>query len=94
VLVARFIISEAALAKLARRGITPRNLRQLPGNGVVGTRNPRGRMPGSRLLIGATDGGRLLTVVVEPDPTDDAVWHVRTAWDASPPERAIYHRGG
>jgi hypothetical protein len=92
--VAQLIFNDTAVQKLGRRGIEPAEIAQLPANRVVGARNPHPRGAGSRLMIGRTDGGRLLTVAVEPDPLDDAVWHVRTAWDASPRERVTYHRAG
>ncbi len=91
-LVARLLFNDVALAKLARRGIAMSEVAQLPRNGTLVTRNAHPRVPGSRLLIGPTDGGRMLTVVIEPDRADDATWHVRTAWDASARERSAYHR--
>jgi hypothetical protein len=44
-------------------------------------------VPGSRLLIGETDGGRLLCIVIQPDLNDDAAWHVMTGWDANAAQR-------
>lgn len=85
-------VSEAAAAKLARRGITAYDVEQLPKNGALSKRNPRPRMSGSRFLIGPTQGGRILTVVVEPEPVDKGAWHVRTAWDSSVAEQMFYHR--
>jgi len=40
------------------------------------------------LLIGSTDGGRLLTLVIEPtmDPT---TWLIVTGWSATDAERRI-----
>jgi len=52
--------------------------------------NPRG--PGSKggrsMLIGETDGGRVLTLVVErtPDPNS---YEIVTGWTASPRERKV-----
>lgn len=34
-------------------------------------------------MIGPTHGGRILTVVLNPEPLDAGAWHVRTAWAAS-----------
>jgi hypothetical protein len=34
-------------------------------------------------MIGPTHGGRILTVVLNPEPLDAGAWRVRTAWDAS-----------
>lgn len=90
--VARMLFSERAIAKLVRRGIDPKVIQQLPGNGILGMPNPRPRVPESRLLIGPTNGGRMLTVVVDSEPADDAIWHVRTAWDSSAAEQMFYYR--
>jgi hypothetical protein len=92
VLVVKLLIGPWAATKLARRGIDPKEVEQLPANGARGARNPRPRRPGSRFLIGPTNGGRMLTVVVEPEPADDGVWHVRTAWDSSVAEQMFYYR--
>ena len=75
---------------------TPNELRQLLANVHVTTDNPGGPNPASGadryLLIGRTDGGRILTVVIEAtlDPT---TWLPVTAWDADPAERRILERG-
>lgn len=37
-------------------------------------RNPRPRVDGAVLMIGPTHGGRVLTVVLDPDPLDDDTW--------------------
>jgi len=42
-------------------------------------------------MIGPTHG-RVLTVVLNPDPVDDGAWHVRTAWQASPAQINRYRR--
>ena len=86
------VLSSRGAAKLGRRGIAPREVIQLQANGAVTKRNPRPRAPGSRLLIGPTDGGRLLTVVVERDQTDEAIWHIRTGWESSRAEQMFYYR--
>jgi len=43
-------------------------------------------------MIGPTHGGRMLTVVLNPDPADDGAWHVRTAWQASDAQVGRYRR--
>lgn len=55
-------------------------------------RNPRPQAEGSVLLIGPTNGGRVLTVVLNPDRLDESAWHVRTAWPASDAQTRRYHR--
>lgn len=53
-------------------------------------RNPRaGGSPGRRrLLIGATDGGRVLTLVIA-QTMEPTTWLVVTGWSSTPVERAI-----
>jgi hypothetical protein len=41
-----------------------------------------------RLLIGRTDGGRTLTLVIE-QTLDPTTWLIVTGWDSSPRERKL-----
>jgi hypothetical protein len=43
-------------------------------------------------MIGPTHGGRILTVVLNPEPADPGAWHVRTAWEASTAQIRRYRR--
>ncbi len=43
-------------------------------------------------MIGPTHGGRLLTVVLNPEPLDAGAWHVRTAWMSSAAQANRYRR--
>ncbi|MEA2495589.1 MAG: hypothetical protein QOJ29_3500 [Thermoleophilaceae bacterium] len=43
-------------------------------------------------MIGPTHGGRILRVVLNPEPLDSSAWHVRTAWDASAAQISRYRR--
>ena len=83
------VFNELALAKLARRGIAPEELRQALDNGALLTRNPHARVPGSRLLIGPSDGSRMVTAVVQPDGLHASLLHVMTGWPSS--RREIVH---
>lgn len=69
---------------------TPNEIRQLLANEHIAAENPAGphRRAPRHLLIGRTDGGRYLTVVIEAtlDPT---TWLPVTAWDSTDSERAI-----
>jgi hypothetical protein len=86
------LIARPGLLKLAARGITEDEAKQL-------LRNPRAMLRkrarpearGRRLLVGRTDGGRILTLVLERtiDPT---TWLVVTGWDSSRAERTIFWR--
>jgi hypothetical protein len=82
--------SDVARMKLGARGISVAEARQLLRNQNELVRNPRGRgRKDSRfLLVGLTDGGRALTLVVErtPDPNS---WEIVTGWTASPHERKV-----
>jgi len=85
-------VTVAAIEKLAARGITVQETEQLIDNRYVILRNT-GRRRGSRrtlesrrILIGHTNGGRTLTLIVERamDPT---TWLIVTGWTATSDER-------
>jgi hypothetical protein len=86
----QLLATDVALDKLGQRGISAMEAEQLPRNRHVTARNPRGHAdPGERLLlIGYTDGGRLLTIVIErtADPT---TWLIVTGWSSTEAERKI-----
>ncbi|MBS1890526.1 MAG: hypothetical protein JST59_04485, partial [Actinobacteria bacterium] len=79
-----------ARVKLGARGISTADVEQIPRNRHAIVRNPRGGgQEGERLLlIGHTDGGRALTLVIERtlDPTS---WLIVTGWTATERERRI-----
>lgn len=91
-LIAVLLFSETTIAKLAAHGVTPEEVRQLTEGDRIVIRNPRPRVEGSILMIGPTRGGRVLTVVLNPEPADEGSWHVRTAWDASTAQLRRYRR--
>jgi hypothetical protein len=63
----------------ARRPIvTASEAQQVWDNGFLPRRNVRGD-PGTRLLIGSTDGGRRVTLVARH--LGDGKWFTYTAWD-------------
>jgi len=70
VLIAVLLFSEFTIAKLAAHAIGPEEVRQVSDGDRVVIANPRPRVDGSVLMIGATHGGRVLTVVLNPEPTD------------------------
>jgi hypothetical protein len=84
------VITEVGLAKLARRQISASEAAQIVRNRHAIVRNPRaGGDPGRRrLLIGTTDGGRVLTFVVE-QTMEPTTWLIVTGWSATPVERRI-----
>lgn len=77
--------------KCAAHGTTMAEVEQVARNGPVLVANPRPRVEGSRLMIGPTDGGRLVTVVIDPT-LDLTTWEVRTAWPATDAQTAHYRR--
>ena len=80
------LATAAAIEKLGKRGISDREVEQLPRNRHVIGRNPRGG--DRRLMVGRTDGGRALTLAIEAtlEPT---TWLVITGWEATDRERKM-----
>jgi uncharacterized DUF497 family protein len=74
--------TDAACVKLGARGITVGEANQLLFNGYEVKRNPgdRSRAEKRFRLIGRTDGGRPLTVVVE-ETIDPTTWLIVTGWE-------------
>jgi uncharacterized DUF497 family protein len=87
--IAELLVTEAAIDKLGARGITTHDARQVPRNAHVVVRNPHKAAAGKRrLLIGRTDGGRILTLVIERT-VDTTTWLIVTGWDSSSRERKL-----
>jgi uncharacterized DUF497 family protein len=92
--ISELVATEVALEKLGARGISFTEVQQLVDNRYAVMRRGRrarrgiGSIPARRLLVGRTNGGRFLTLVVERtlEPT---TWLVITGWDATAPERRI-----
>jgi hypothetical protein len=83
------LVTEAAVEKLGARGISDNEAEQLLRNAHVTVHNPgAGGDTKRRFLIGRTDGGRVLTLVVEAtlEPTS---WVVVTGWTAATDERKM-----
>ena len=78
------VATEVALAKLGVRNISADEVGQLPRNRYAILRNPHGGgEPGTRrFLIGRTDGGRVLTLVIE-QTIDPTTWLIVTGWSAT-----------
>lgn len=91
-LIAVLLFSETTVAKLAGHAITPEEVRQVSDGDRIVIANPRPRVAGSVLMMGPTHGGRILTVVLNPEPLDTSAWHVRTAWESSPAQINRYRR--
>jgi hypothetical protein len=88
-LINELLVTEAAIDKLGARGIATHDARQIPRNSHVLVRNPRSASGGRRrLLVGRTDGGRVLTLVIE-QTIDPTTWLIVTGWDSSLRERTL-----
>lgn len=89
-IVHELLATEVAIDKLARRVISADEAGQLPRNRHVIVRNPSDRAePGKRrLLVGRTDGGRPLTLVIE-QTVDPTTWLIVTGWSATAAERNL-----
>lgn len=88
------LITEVAAEKLGARGIDAEETQQLIDNRYVilrkrgrARRSPENQSP-RRLIVGRTNGGRVLTLVVERtiEPT---TWLIVTGWSASVGERKM-----
>jgi uncharacterized DUF497 family protein len=84
------VLDEHNLAEIARHGVSAAEVVQVIANRHITGPNRRGA-PGSILLIGETDGGRLMTVPLTPteDPT---TWRPATAFEASRHQRTLFRR--
>ena len=72
---------------IARHGVDPDEIEQISGNDYVTARNKHD--PENRVrMIGQTNGGRTLTVVLEAT-RDDVIWRPVTAWDSTSEERGL-----
>jgi uncharacterized DUF497 family protein len=87
------LVTTAAADKLGARGISIEEAQQLVDSRYVivpnpGRRRRRRRELARRLLIGRTDGGRILTIVVERT-TEPTTWLTVTGWPATERERKL-----
>jgi uncharacterized DUF497 family protein len=84
---------EAAIDKLGARGISISEAEQMIWNRHVVIRNRRGSAARPqrnirRLLIGRSDSGRFLTLVIEVT-VEPTTWLLITGWESTPAERMI-----
>ena len=89
----QLLATEAALDKLGARGISVAEAEQTIWNLHVIVRNRRGsperRQPDTRrLVIGRSDGNRVLTLVIE-ETVEPTTWLLITGWDSTPAERKM-----
>lgn len=86
----QLLATDVELDKLGARGISGAEVEPLPRNRHVTVRNPhRGGDGGTRrLLIGRTNGGRVLTVVIQ-STVDPTIWLIVTGWSSTEAERMV-----
>lgn len=83
------LFTDAAIEKLGARNISDKEAKQLLRNANVTVHNPGPGGDAKRwLLIGRTDGGRVLTLVVE-ETIEPTSWMIITGWTAAIDERRM-----
>lgn len=88
--VAALVLDEHNVAEMGAHAVSPEEIEQVISNRHVTVANPRGG-PGGVLLIGRTDGGRVLTVPLAPTG-DPGTWRPATAFDASRHQRTVFRQ--
>jgi len=84
-------ISRRALRKIIARGIGEAEPFEVWFNRHVILRNRRNRAASHR-MVGKTDGGRMLTLLMT-QTEDVGVWVAVNAWPASKAEKTMYGKG-
>lgn len=88
-MIRELLVTDAAAEKLGRRSVSDAEVEQLLRNANVTVRNPSaGGDVERRPLIGRTNGGRVLTLVIERT-VEPSAWLVVTGWTATAPERRM-----
>lgn len=95
-IVNQLLATEVALDKIGARGIAIAETEQAIWNRHVVIRNRRGRAErrqreARRLLIGRSDAGRLLTLVIE-ETIEPTTWLLITGWESTRAERMILEK--
>lgn len=76
------------MTKLEKRGISTAEVGELPWNRYRVVANPYGADPDRRVLVGRTNAGRVLTVVIAPT-NEPTTWLVITSWEATIAQRRL-----
>jgi hypothetical protein len=87
--ISQLLATDVALDKLGARAISASEVQQIIGNEHLVVRNPG--HDARRLLLGLTDGGRALTIVIERS-VDPTTWLVVTGWNSTTAERNLLER--
>lgn len=86
--ISELVFTAAAQAKLERRRIAPEEVRDLLWNDYRVLVNPTAPQRDRRYLIGQTNGGRFLTIVIE-STVEPTTWLVITGWEATSRQRRL-----
>ena len=86
--IAELVFTAVAAVKLERRGISPDEVRELVWNRYRVLANPRSASGDRRYLIGQSNGGRFLTIVIAPT-VEPTTWLVITGWEATSTQRRL-----
>ena len=87
---ASFEWDEANESELSRHHITAQEVEQVFDSDPAWASNKRNR-PGNRLMVGRTDGGRALTIVVRVNANSETIRAI-TGWDSTSGDRTRYRR--
>jgi hypothetical protein len=93
VTISELLAPDTAAAKLSARRISVAEAQQLPRNNHVTLpntgrrRRSRRELDARRVVVGHTDGGRTLTLIVEKT-NDPTTWLIVTGWTATSDERS------
>lgn len=91
-LILELVINDLEASKLAARGITRADVEQVLRNGPAVADNPEPRVLGSKLVVGATDSARFLTLILQPNDDHTTRWHLMTGWPSSARQVVAFHR--
>lgn len=87
-LITELVFTAAAEVKLERRRISPDEVRDLLWNDYRVLVNPTAPRRDRRYLIGQTNGGRFLTIVIA-STVEPTTWLVITGWEATSRQRRL-----
>ena len=85
--ITRLMWDEWNVAHIARHGVVPQEVEEVCQSEPLVQQGHHGR----RVVIGATHTGRMLEVVLDPEP-EEGVYYVVTAHPASRKDRALYRK--
>ena len=85
--ISRLIWDEQNVAHIARHGVVPQEVEEACQGTYISYESYDQRFE----VIGATQHGRILTIILDPEP-EEGVYYVVTAHPASRKDRALYRK--